>query len=77
MQKISVMSDTIFQKWLRNMGKNGCVNRLEVMIANLELAKRATDARTASVVEDVIDLLEKAKRDYEEERVTVPPAVRR
>jgi len=71
------MSDTIFQKWLRNMGKNGCVDRLEVMVANLERANRTTDAETASVVDDVISLLGKAKSDYEEGRVTVPPAVRR
>ena len=71
------MSDTILQKWLRNMGKNGCVDRLEVMIANLKQAKKNTDAETESVVDDVIDLLWKAKSDCEEGRITVPPAVRR
>ena len=69
------MKETFFQKQQRLLGKEHSVHRLEVMITHLNKAKETTDTETASVVDDVILVLERTKDDLENGRFSIPPAL--
>lgn len=66
--------ETFFQKQQRLLGMEHCVHRLEVMIAHLNKAKETANTETASVVEDVILVLERTKDDFLEGKFRIPLA---